>query len=544
MRQCNTCHGGGDQSLDQRCLDCHEAVAFLREQGRGLHAREGREDCARCHPEHAGRDFELVEWSPETEAGFDHEGRTGFALVGRHHGLECRQCHRAEHHVSNVVVRRRSDDADGWLGLDGRCASCHVDVHAGRLEGDCGECHGSTGWHPVEEFDHARTGYALAGAHARVECAGCHRNGRFARSERAGATWVLHGLPREDCVACHQDPHRGRFGVDCARCHTTQSFASVSSASFDHDRTRYPLRGAHRTVSCARCHDAEQGGWGKTPRFDRCARCHTDAHAGTATLAGESVDCAACHAVAAFSPATFTVDDHGRTRYPLTGRHRGVACTACHRGGRDPARHGPAGVDLRPSREPCTACHGDDHRGQLEGEAAECSRCHTPQGFAPSTFDVAAHARTDFALTGAHREVECRVCHVPPRPGLRALGERDWGGPGFVLDPPERGCADCHAEVHAGRFASAPGAGAFFSCEQCHDTRAFRPSLVDADLHARFRFSLEGGHRATPCFLCHTELQDPPLEHTLVAQSVPRDARDLSGVPTRCEACHLEGVPR
>ena len=61
------------------------------EQGRGLHAKEGRVECAECHPEHAGRDFELVDWGVERDA-FDH-ARAGWVLSGAHAQLKCEQCH-------------------------------------------------------------------------------------------------------------------------------------------------------------------------------------------------------------------------------------------------------------------------------------------------------------------------------------------------------------------------------------------------------------------------------------------------------------------
>jgi hypothetical protein len=63
-------------------------------------------------------------------------------------------------------------------------------------------------------------------------------------------------------------------------------------------------------------------------------------------------------------------------------------------------------------------------------------------------------------------------------------------------------------------------------------------------IHHRFAFALEGGHRATPCILCHTNLRAEPLSSTLIRGPDAQARRDFQGVPTACEACHTQGVPR
>ncbi|RKZ11443.1 hypothetical protein DRQ32_05925, partial [bacterium] len=87
MRQCRSCHGGGDDGLDQKCLECHRALEWTIQENRGLHSREGRQDCANCHPEHAGRDFELVDWGGDRDS-FDHS-RAGWSLSGSHANGKC-----------------------------------------------------------------------------------------------------------------------------------------------------------------------------------------------------------------------------------------------------------------------------------------------------------------------------------------------------------------------------------------------------------------------------------------------------------------------
>ena len=85
---CFKCHarGGG---MTERCLACHTAIAAQRAGGRGVHGREAREkDCAGCHPDHAGRDFDLVRWDEGAAERFDHR-RAGYPLTGKHAALAC-----------------------------------------------------------------------------------------------------------------------------------------------------------------------------------------------------------------------------------------------------------------------------------------------------------------------------------------------------------------------------------------------------------------------------------------------------------------------
>ena len=55
------------------------------------------------------------------------------------------------------------------------------------------------------------------------------------------------------CGDCHKDPHQGRFGETCTKCHTEVDWKTVVAGSTEsrafHDKTRYPLRGAHVQVA-------------------------------------------------------------------------------------------------------------------------------------------------------------------------------------------------------------------------------------------------------------------------------------------------------
>ena len=163
--KCLECHGG-EQSMGDRCLDCHKAISFLALKGRGLHGRIPDQECAGCHTEHAGRDFPLIRFEEGSPEQFNH-GRTGWPLLGRHAERKCEDCHKAEFRKSEVLIlSERKNPEGGFLGLETICVSCHNDIHKGALGLQCGECHAPASWKDVPNFDHGRTGYPLPAASA------------------------------------------------------------------------------------------------------------------------------------------------------------------------------------------------------------------------------------------------------------------------------------------------------------------------------------------------------------------------------------------
>lgn len=422
---------------------------------------------------------------------------------------------------------------------DKPCASCHPD-HAGRdfrliFWGDEGE----------KGFDHARAGFILDGKHAETECRSCHVTrfqkdpvAKVMKRKNAAASWL--GLQTE-CKACHDDPHKGSFGAACRDCHGTASWKDVAkTGAFPHDRTRFPLVGKHRSLECAACHDPVKA-WGKKPAFERCDSCHGDAHAGKATLAGVRVDCASCHNEQGFTPATFTVAQHKKTKYPLEGKHAAVACRSCHTRSQEPkarAALGSAGVRIRPAFSECRSCHAKAHGNQLDARADKgmCESCHTVNGWSPSTFTREAHADLELDLRGRHAEIECRSCHGPERAGLPPLPGPEITGPAKVdLALETRRCRECHADAHQGRFREQPD---LEDCRTCHGTSSFHRVEMDVSLHSRFSFPLEGAHRAVPCILCHKELDHEPAGSTLIASPAGLPALPFDQNRSACVDCH------
>ncbi|MGZ3483987.1 MAG: hypothetical protein ACXU96_10410 [Gemmatimonadaceae bacterium] len=532
---CVKCHGGGKESMTSRCLDCHREIRWLVDQNRGFHARTRQAACSSCHPDHAGRDFALVKWPEGSAAQFDH-ARAGWTLDGKHARVACAKCHTSELRVSPAASLGPKRTTAGWVGLEKNCASCHQDVHKGTLKGSCESCHNAVAWSPAPAFDHSRSSYPLTGKHVDVACTKCHVTTAGAEVKLALAQFTP--LPHADCVSCHKDPHAGRLTGKCSSCHATTSFTSVGGKSFSHDQTRYPLLGRHASVSCKQCHAGYPARIDR-PAFARCSSCHTDFHRGQATIAGAAADCSSCHSVSAFTPATFTVVQHARTRYPLVGKHATVSCASCHTRGVD--ARGVRDVVMRPAFNRCETCHAEAAHGtQLlaRGSGAACTSCHTPVGWKPSTFGVREHATLKFALTGRHAVADCGSCHsanrryLPPLPPVRTLGTAR-----VALHLTESTCDACHNDPHGGKYTMAP-APAQGSCISCHDTRAFHPSTVDATAHARFAFGLEGAHRATPCVACHTTMRTVSLGAALKYGPSASKPVTYAISGATCASCH------
>jgi Cytochrome c7 and related cytochrome c len=534
--QCFACHGKGKGSMDARCAACHTDIAWLVERDRGFHATHKSDDCATCHPDHAGPELDMVTWPQGGADKFDHR-TAGWPLEGKHASVKCRDCHTAKFIVSPAAkLSKRKDSAEGWVGLERGCTSCHDDIHRGELGTDCRSCHDVRAWKPVPGFDHAKTSYPLTGKHAAVKCERCHTVAGEPKP-------VYKPLPHAECTPCHGDPHGGELGPACAKCHMTGSFRTVAAGSFDHDRTRYPLRGKHVAVTCAQCHDPVKA-WGKKPAFAACGACHKDQHAGAATIAARVVDCASCHRVEGFRVNAYTVEQHRHSAYPLEGRHQSVACEACHV--KDPpgvpaATLGPARVQLRPNHQRCRDCHKDDHQGQLASRpgGGACEPCHTVGGWKPSVFGAAEHKALELPLDGAHAKIECAACHGPVRKGLPPLPPKaTLGRAGIALVIAETDCASCHFDPHAGRFGPTGARAKKDGCKTCHDTSAFRPSAVDIAAHHEFGFALSGAHRAVPCDACHVESKSAPPRSSLLAIHGPAPAMTFATKGTACEACH------
>jgi hypothetical protein len=480
LSKCEQCHEKGRKVTAQKCLACHAPVAERIKQQKGVH--KGVTECVACHVDHAGTDGEL---RPFDQAGFDHAGVAGFALVGRHAPLasKCAACHKTR----------------SFLASQPACGTCHTDVHKGSLGTKCERCHSVNDAFATigKAFDHSVTAFALTGAHRTTACASCH----------VSKTYKVASF--STCASCHQTPHPKSFSTACTTCHSTETWRTKK---FDHTRTAFPLKGRHATTDCASCHKGSAAR--VKPAFGTCAACHADPHKG-----GFKQDCKACHGETTFAKGAF---DHAATRFPLSDGHGGLACQSCHK---SIVRAGPAAaraMDFRGAATACASCHADPHVGEL---GSACEACHSAKTFTLATF---SHPRFPELFGGRHGPLACASCHKPPAaaagrgaPG-RAGAAAAAAMPKFKGTPTE--CASCHQDVHLGQVGP--------SCAGCHSVAApkFAP---DRFSHSRASFALTGRHTAVACAACHKT-------ETAAFPSGRGTAMRLKGLATTCQSCHAD----
>ncbi|MDZ7266834.1 MAG: hypothetical protein ONB48_06380 [candidate division KSB1 bacterium] len=470
---CKRCHSSLKfTGASRECTACHEDV----------HDGTLGRDCTRCHTFQGWREFSRMNAVHQASR---------FPLLGLHQRVACENCHTRQGTSQFInlplqcgVCHRQDYEATTnpnhrEAGFSMRCELCHSSMIIGWASAGLGHLSG---------FDHNRTRFPLQGAHSAVDCGRCHGSGRFA------------GTPT-DCFACHQDDYQRatnpnhvaeNFSQNCSVCHSNVGW---QPANFDHNRTRFPLQGAHSAVDCGRCHG--NGRFAGTPTA--CFSCHqADYQRATNPnhVAGNfSQECSSCHSNVAWKPANF---DHNRTRFPLQGAHSAVDCGSCHGNGRF------AGTPTA-----CFSCHQDDYQratnpNHVAGNfSQECSSCHSNVAWKPANFD---HNRTRFPLTGAHLAVACAQCHVN----------------GQYTGTPTA-CFSCHQADYQRATNPNHVAGNFSQeCSSCHTTSAWQPSTFD---HNRTRFPLQGAHLTTACAQCHVNNR-------------------YAGTPTDCYSCHQADFQR
>ncbi len=371
---CRSCHPSRTSFLvgGSACLDCHDnphGTRFATELTAG--------GCASCH--------DTGDWRTP------HVPHPTFALAGKHARTPCASCHGA-----------KPADADpaAYRGIPRDCGGCHRDVHAGQFATPqdalgasgaglpakpCGDCHDASAWTP-SKLDHRATRYPLEGIHTTLACDACHPKTTL----RDGSTATRYRLGYFTCSSCHASPHPSAAftrTVECNACHATTGWPMAATAAtnpdaaaFDHDRTRLPLRGSHRATACTQCHA------GAAKPATACEGCHRDPHQGRTQGA-----CAECHNAVAWT-ATQELEQHRRTRMPLTGRHAVIECNACHT-----RQSGERTWTDLPTD--CYACHageyhsatpphqGDPNDPSVQPFSRECGLCHTAIAWSPATLD-------------------------------------------------------------------------------------------------------------------------------------------------------------
>ena len=263
--------------------------------------------------------------------------------------------------------------------------------------------------------------------------------------------------------------------------------------------------------TCESCHEA----FSKKSQRRLCLDCHKEIATDISGKFGfhgkrpdvAKAECKTCHSdhkgrkfdIVQFDSETF---DHAFSDFELKGAHKTLQCNQCH----------AAGEKHRKAASACASCHkaNDIHKGSL---GSECATCHSEETWTKQkTFD---HAKTKFPLEGAHRDVQCAVCHI---------GER-------YKDLP-RLCIDCHKiqDVHAGRYGQ--------KCGTCHAATKWK--TISFDHSKATTFPLRDAHKTVKCDGCHKgDIFKDKLATACVTCHKSNDPHK-GQLGNRCETCHNE----
>jgi hypothetical protein len=285
-------------------------------------------------------------------------------------------------------------------------------------------------------------------------CTACHTN--VAEQMRDVATLhgtVMHHEANLGCWHCHPE-HRG----------ADAQLTVMEDGTFPHEVMGFSLNAHQLTAprqpfTCADCHQEDVAAFS----LDTCNSCHRQTDLGfmTAHTLSFGSACLDCHDGVDRFGKNF---EHNAFSFKITGKHIGVACVQCHINARGLS-------DFPVTLQDCHSCHFNDdpHEGRF---GADCSQCHTADGWTPATFD---HNLSAFKLEGKHAEVACESCHVNQQ---------------FKGTPTD--CYSCHQQddEHNGQNG--------MDCAVCHATSAWTP----AEFNGQHTFPLNHGDGAT-CATCH-----------------------------------------
>ncbi|MDD8017471.1 MAG: cytochrome c3 family protein [Bacteroidota bacterium] len=506
MDNCTKCHTIGKALSNDNCLSCHKEIQTRISQKKGFHAPLKDKQCVECHKEHHGRNFVMVRF--DTKA-FNH-AQVGFSLEGKHATLKCEQCHNKNKIVAKDVVPFSANRMSPiYLGLSPECLACHKDEHRGQFKKECLQCHTMNGWKPAVKFLHDNAQFKLIGAHTKVQCGQCHK-----KTWENGATTQFIHLEFGSCKSCHQDPHKGKFKQKCEQCHTPESWHQLKTAQFNHGATQFPLKGKHANLKCEQCHQKNaklknaSGELGfHITKFQKCSQCHADAHAKQFAKRKDGGMCESCHNEQGFSPSLFSLTDHEKNRFTLTGAHGAIPCAKCHVDGKVSAKS--TKIFQWNENITCLTCHKDIHAGQFAKKMTSgCETCHTTEAWQTLKF---SHDKTAFPLKGKHQTIQCAQCHKQKNNVVQYVGLATQ-------------CNVCHEDQHNKQFETNNGT----QCQRCHVEDGWKKLLFDHNTQAKF--ALTGKHSNVACEKCHKE---KIVQQKKVIQYKP--------LGTACIDCHPAG---
>ncbi|MBZ5573420.1 MAG: hypothetical protein LAO09_16250 [Acidobacteriia bacterium] len=323
---------------------------------------------------------------------------------------------------------------------------------------------------------------------------------------------LLSGVPGSAQTPANTRSPHGNLNLPCQNCHTFSGWKPIRNIpEFDHNQTRYPLRGMHQKVTCTECHTK--------PVFTnvgtKCADCHADIH-----KRQFGANCEQCHTVKGWQVSIQQIQQH-QNRFPLIGAHAALDCDSCHKSA--------AAGQFQGLSTQCYSCHARDFQRTTgpshasAGFPTGCDQCHNLDNWFGVKFDHLKY--TGFALTGMHATLDCMACHI--------------GGKfkGTTAD-----CVGCH--LNDFRKTTNPNHVASNfpqTCQTCHSTSAWQPASFD---HNSVGFPLTGGHAGLQCTQCHVN-GNYNLTSNACSTCHMKDYNSTNNpnhvqakFPTNCQSCH------
>jgi hypothetical protein len=377
------------------------------------------------------------------------------------------------------------------------------------------DCHNTTGWTidiKTLSFNHNTTKFKLVGQHQTVNCKLCHTSLEFAKAET-------------ECISCHTDMHSQSVGPDCGRCHTPNSWV-VNNVTEIHQRSRFPLVGAHLSADCYSCHtNASPSLLNFEPLGIECVDCHQDDYNATTnpnhSTGNYSTNCVDCHNMTATSWSGAGINHNF---FPLTGGHDINNCQECHKT-----------PDYTSTSPACISCHETNYNGTTNpnhtsiGFSTTCNDCHTTNpGWKPAEYTQ--HDAKSFPIYSGKHNGEwsaCSDCHTNPASYTQFT------------------CIDCHEHnqpdmngEHNDVQGYAYNSPACFSCHPRGDAEgSFNHSLSS--------FPLIGAHSSIECIKCHTNgyAGTSGVCYSCHAETYNQSTNPnhiTSNFPTTCETCHSQ----
>ena len=327
--------------------------------------------------------------------------------------------------------------------LEDNCSSCHDRSDRSRQTALCLDCHKDVAADVARQGRHARP--AAQHRQRRVQGLPQRTSRSQDRHRQAGARSVRssqHGLPprrraqrarlrlvsragkpfRDGQLELRQLPQDSRRASRVRSAPIAAPATRTSSwrgARFDHDKTHFPLHGAHREHA---------------PAPPATSPADTRTRRGAAAPATRRTTCIAARA--ARTAPSATPNPAGRPRNSITRRRPASRCSAGTARSTAPAAIAVAGSKMNCRRPASAAIAPPTAHASRFGE--DCASCHGNDAWRPAPFDHAQKAK--FALLGSHAKLDCHACHTG-----RAATQK------LPTD-----CAGCHRgdDVHGGAHES------------------------------------------------------------------------------------------